>query len=90
MDINRIKEFKQTSALGYYSSPEEYMDTLEEFTKLFYDINQVPDVVVNDFLITKKAFDDFKRKLNNLCNVLLEKINNDNDTEKDKKTTQST
>ncbi len=87
--IKKIREFRQQSPLGYYSSPEEYMNTLEDFGKLFYDINKMPDEVYMQFISTRNSFDIFKNKVSNLCDILLKKVENDNDTPKDKETSES-
>lgn len=72
--IKRIKEFRQQSPLGYFSSPNEYMDTLEDFGKLFYDINGMPDEIAVEFISTRNSFDIFKNKVSNLCDILLKKV----------------
>lgn len=73
--ISRIKEFREMSPMGYYSSPDEYMDTLEDFGKLFYEINRMPEEVAVQFISTRNAFEIFKNKLNFLCEDLLKKVN---------------
>ncbi len=73
--IERIKEFREMSPLGYYSSPSEYMDTLEDFGKLFYDINGMPEEIAIQFISTRNAFEIFKNKVDALCEDLLKKVN---------------
>ncbi len=87
--IEQIREFRQISALGNYISPAEYINSLEEYVKLFYGINEVPGVIVKDFFSIKKSFEEFKVKINYLCDALLEKVRDDNDTPKDKEASKS-
>jgi hypothetical protein len=67
----RIKELKQCSPLGYYTSPEEYMEILEDFTKLIFPLNQVSDEAANQFHETEKSFERFKNNLCKHCDILL-------------------
>jgi hypothetical protein len=80
--IKRIKEDRHTSPLGLFSTPEEYLVTLEEFTKLIYKLNQVPEGVIDDFYEMKKSFEIFKDHLDLYCGTLLKEIENDDDSTK--------
>lgn len=87
--IERIREFREQSPLGFFNSPAEYIDTLEDYLKLFYEINSIPAPVINHFNDTKETFDLFKKKVEVLCDILLEKVKYDNDTTKDKEVTEA-
>ena len=76
--IKSLKEFRQQSPLGNYNSPAEYMDTLEDFGKLFYDLNGIPDDVLVEFRSTSNAFLIFKNKVENLCEILLKRVESEN------------
>ena len=76
----RIKKLRQTGPLGCYSSPEEYMQVIEDFTKLIFGLNQVSDEAMNQFHETEKSFERFKNDLFKHCDILLkeyEKVNVD-------------
>ena len=82
--IEQIRNFRQSGPLGNYISQAEYIDSLEDYLKLFYGVNAVPQSVENHFKETKESFNVFKRKIEVLCDILLKKVNDDNDTTKDK------
>lgn len=85
--IERIREFREQSPLGMFNSPAEYIETLEEFVKLFYGINEVPGHVLQYFDDAKHNFLKFKESVNVVCDAMqerLKEINNDNDTPKNK------
>ena len=67
----RIKELRQSSPLGYFSSPDEYIDILEDFTKLVFGINEVSPEAFIQFNETKLSFECFKENLFKHCDILL-------------------
>ena len=69
--LTNIKEFRQTSCLGQYTPPGEYMDLIEDFMKLFYGINEIPEKTIEVFNKAKKEFESFKNDISNLCDILL-------------------
>ncbi len=72
----RIKKLKQSSPLGCYCSPEEYMEVLEDFTKLIFPLNQVSEEAANQFHETEKSFERFKKDLFKHCDILLKEYEN--------------
>lgn len=83
--LRDIKEFRQASPLGYFTSPNEYLSTLEDFVKLFYGINKVPGDVVDRFKKSKNLYNAFKESISILCEKLLkeaEKITNEEKNER--------
>lgn len=79
--LTSIKSFTLHSPLGYYSSPEEYIETVEDFLKIFYGINEVPKEPINVFNKAKQGFDTFKNDISALCEILLERAKQINDDE---------
>ncbi len=78
--LRDIKQFRQASPLGYFTSPNEYLDVIEDFIKLFYDINEVTEDVIGTFNNAKDLYNSFKKDISDLCEMLLkeaEKITND-------------
>lgn len=69
--LKRIKSLKHTNPIGSFCSPEQYIQTLEEFTKMMYDINQVPPEAYANLMDMKIAFNNFKELLLNHCEILL-------------------
>jgi len=79
--IKRIKEMRQCNPLNMFCSPEHYLETLEDFTKLIYGINKVSDNVVSEFNELENSFDIFKERLFKYCDTLSQGISKrDNDT----------
>lgn len=79
----RIKELRQSSPLGYFSSPDEYIEVLEDFTKLIFGLNNVSDQAMSQFKETEKSFELFKENLFKYCDILLkeyEKVKIDDET----------
>lgn len=84
-DVEAIREFRKQSPLGYFNSPEEYMDVLGDYIKLFYEINNVPDDIVDKFNNAIFSFQKFKCSIECVCESLderIKEINDDNDTTK--------
>lgn len=69
--IKRIKAFKHTSPLAMYCSPENYIEVLEDFTKLLYGLNQIPVETLSKFEELNFHFGKFKSDLIEYCEMLL-------------------
>lgn len=75
--IKQIKEMRSTTPLCLFSSPEEYLEILEDFTKLIYGMNHISKQTMDDFVKLSNSFDTFKKDLILYCEGLILEINKD-------------
>lgn len=72
--IKRIQELRHTSPLGMYCSTENCLETLEDYTKLLYGLNQIPVKTVSKFEELNFQFGKFKSDLIEYCEMILKDI----------------
>lgn len=79
----KIAEMEMQSPLGLYCEPDEYLETLENFTKLLFDMNKVPDNFIVDLENLDADWSRFKFRLGNFCRSLYEELEKDSENSED-------
>lgn len=72
--VNRISEIELKSPLGLHCEPDEYLDILQDYTKLLFDMNEIPENFIGDLDHLNKDWNTFKCKLRMFCKNLYEEL----------------
>lgn len=72
--IKKIAEMQLHTPLGIHCEPDEYLETLENYTKLLFDMNEIPDKFVLDLENLDADWNRFKCKLSIFCKNLNEEF----------------
>ena len=79
--VNRISEIELKSPLGLHCEPDEYLDILQDYTKLLFDMNKIPDEFISDLESLQGDWSMFKFKLKDFCKNLYEELEKDTQEE---------
>lgn len=69
-NIRRISEMTLHSNLGLHCDPDEYLNMLDDYTKLLFDMNKVPDHFIDDLEKLDNRWTLFKHLLIEYCKKL--------------------
>lgn len=79
--ITKISTCELVDSIGRPCWPDEYIETLEQYTKLLFDMNQVPEKPIQDLKDLEMQWVRFKYNLRQYCSNLLKEIDKESKQE---------
>lgn len=75
--VKNIAEMQLHSYLGLHCEPDEYLETLENYTKLLFEMNEIPQEFIEELKVLDEDWRIFKFKLRQYCRKIYEELEKD-------------